>query len=56
MFYISRETEEECCLVVEKLDKVGVILFEFTGQAQLMEVHVFRTDHYSGQPAETEGG
>ena len=32
-----------------------MILFEFTGQPQLMEVHVFRTESYSGQPVETEG-
>lgn len=51
----SRETEEECGLIVEDLDKVGVILFEFKGQPQLMEVHVFRTEHYIGQPIETEG-
>ena len=50
-----RETEEECGLVVRDLDKVGVILFEFTGQPQLMEVHVFRTTCYSGHPTETEG-
>ena len=53
-----RETREECGLAVGRLDKVGVIMFEFTGQLQLMEVHVFRTFLYScsGQPVETEGG
>ena len=46
---------EECGLDVTNLDKVGVIMFEFTGQPQLMEVHVFRTKCYTGIPVETEG-
>lgn len=51
----KRETEEECGLVVSMLDKVGVIHFEFVGQPQILEVHVFRTEHYTGVPVETEG-
>ncbi len=50
-----RETSEECGLTVSGLDKVGVILFEFVGEAQLMEVHVFRTETFTGDPVETEG-
>lgn len=53
--FFCRETKEECGLEVDNLDKVGVIIFEFKGQPQLMEVHVFRTNRYSGQPTETEG-
>ena len=41
---------------VTALDKVGVLLFEFVGQPQILEVHVFRTEHYSGEVAESEGG
>lgn len=55
LLFTHRETEEECGLVVRDLVKVGVIMFEFSGQPQLMEVHVFRTTCYSGQPIETEG-
>lgn len=51
----KRETEEECGLVVSNLDKVGVILFEFVRQPQILEVHVFRTEHYTGTLVETEG-
>ena len=51
----KRETEEECGLVVSELDKVGVILFEFVGQPQILEVHVFRTERYTGTPVESEG-
>ncbi len=52
---ISSETKEECDLDVSNLDKVGVLIFEFVGQPQLMEVHVFRTYTYTGTPVETEG-
>ena len=47
---------EESGLCVSDLDKVGVMLFEFVNEPQLMEVHVFRTWHYEGEPLETEGG
>ena len=30
-------------------------MFEFVGEAQLMEVHVFRTETFTGEPCETEG-
>jgi len=47
--------EEESALIAPKLDKVGVLMFEFLGDPQLMEVHVFTTKHYSGTPSESEG-
>ena len=50
-----REMLEESGLCVSELDKVGVILFEFVREPQLMEVHVFRTNQYEGEPRETEG-
>ena len=46
---------EESGLCVSDLDKVGVMLFEFVNEPQLMEVHVFRTRNYEGEPQETEG-
>ena len=54
---IYRETKEECGLdvAIEDLDRVGVILFEFVGDPQIWEVHVFRTTHYSGIMIETDG-
>ena len=54
-FSFLRETREECGLAVAGLDKVGIILFEFLGQSQMLEVHVFRTENYTGSPVETEG-
>lgn len=52
---VYREMLEESGVTVSNLDKVGVLLFEFVNEPQLMEVHVFRTRHYQGEPQETEG-
>lgn len=51
----SRETKEECGLEVSQLDEVGTLIFEFIGEAQLLEVHVFRTEHFTGTVTESEG-
>ena len=40
---------------VSDLDQVGTLIFEFVGEPQLMEVHVFRTEHYTGTVTESEG-
>ena len=40
---------------VSELDRVGTLIFEFVGEPQLMEVHVFRTEHYTGTITESEG-
>ncbi|XP_077590054.1 oxidized purine nucleoside triphosphate hydrolase isoform X2 [Stigmatopora nigra] len=49
-----RELLEESCLTVETLEKVGNIKFEFVGETQLLDVHIFRADSYIGEPMETE--
>lgn len=40
---------------VSELDHVGTLIFEFIGEPQLLEVHVFRTEHYTGTVTESEG-
>ena len=50
-----RELHEESGLRADKLDEVGRIMFEFVGEPQLLEVHVFKGIEYSGVPVETEG-
>ena len=57
MYIFHRETKEECGLDVStaNLDKVGVLKFEFVNELQILEVHVFRTTHYSGDITESEG-
>nr|XP_020748229.1 7,8-dihydro-8-oxoguanine triphosphatase [Odocoileus virginianus texanus] len=39
----KRELQEESGLTVDTLHKVGQITFEFTGDPELMDVHVFYT-------------
>ena len=41
--------------MAHKLDKVGLLMFEFLCDPQLMEVHVFTTNNYSGTPSESDG-
>ena len=52
---ISRETKEECGLDVSHLDEVGTLIHEFVGEPQLLEVHVYRTEHFTGTVTESEG-
>lgn len=51
-----RELHEESNLTVDELEKVGNIKFEFVGDTELLDVHVFRADSYNGEPTESEGG
>lgn len=50
-----RETEEECGLSIETMEEVGVHEFEFDAKrGEILEVHVFRVDTFSGVPQETD--
>lgn len=53
--FARRELREECSLTADTLHKVGRIVFEFVGEPELMDVHVFRTDSVRGTPAESDG-
>lgn len=53
--YVCRELREESGLTAPSLEKVGVLLFEFVNEPPIMEVHVFRTSEFLGEPTETEG-
>ncbi|KAL4239744.1 Nudix (Nucleoside diphosphate linked moiety X)-type motif 1 [Mactra antiquata] len=48
-----RELREESGLQVTHLDEVGRLMFEFIGDPQLLEVHVFTGTKYTGVPTET---
>ncbi|XP_072917097.1 oxidized purine nucleoside triphosphate hydrolase [Hemitrygon akajei] len=50
----KRELFEESSLTVQSLEKIGYIRFEFVGEAELLDVHIFRTDSYQGEPVESE--
>lgn len=40
---------------MDNLQKMGQITFEFVGNSELMEVHIFRADHFHGEPTESDG-
>lgn len=40
---------------MDALHKVGQITFEFVGDPELMDVHVFCTDSVQGTPVESDG-
>lgn len=54
-YFFHRELFEESGVIVKRLNKVGLLMFEFIGSKQLMEVHVFQTNEYEGTPVETDG-
>lgn len=53
--FLHRELLEESGLTVDNLQKMGQITFEFVGNSELMEVHIFRADHFHGEPTESDG-
>jgi len=50
----KREMQEEAGVKLENLDKVGIIDFEFKGNPEILQVHIFRSDNFSGEPTESE--
>lgn len=51
----ERETLEESGLVVTTMEKIGIHEFEFSDKpGDILEVHVFRGDTWTGEPHETE--
>lgn len=49
-----REMKEEAGLEVKDICLVGVIEFEFQGNPEILEVHIFKSDVFSGEPQESE--
>lgn len=50
----KRETQEEAGIAVENMNKVGIIEFEFQKSGEIVEVHIFRSEKFSGDPTESE--
>ena len=50
----KREMQEEAGIELKKFDKVGVIEFEFQGNPEILEVHIFKSDDFLGEPMESE--
>ncbi len=50
-----REIKEEAGIEIEqKLEKIGILNFEFQGNPEILEVHIFRGEKFNGQPIESE--
>jgi 8-oxo-dGTP diphosphatase/2-hydroxy-dATP diphosphatase len=50
----KRETLEEAGITVPQLEKVGINEFEFEGEPDSLEVHVFKAEDFAGEPTETD--
>lgn len=51
---VRREFLEEAGIEIHTLEKVGLMDFEFQGNAEILEVHIFRAREYNGEPTESE--
>ncbi|MCK4387049.1 MAG: 8-oxo-dGTP diphosphatase [Candidatus Pacebacteria bacterium] len=50
-----REIKEEAGIQIEgKLEKMGILDFEFQKNPEILEVHIFRAKKFSGEPTESE--
>jgi 8-oxo-dGTP diphosphatase/2-hydroxy-dATP diphosphatase len=49
-----RELKEEAGISIQDLEKSGVIEFEFQKTGEVMEVHIFKADKFSGEIRESE--
>jgi len=50
----KREVQEEAGILINNLEKVGIIDFEFKNSPGILQVHIFRSDSFLGEPTETE--
>jgi 8-oxo-dGTP diphosphatase/2-hydroxy-dATP diphosphatase len=50
----KREIKEEAGIEVKNLDRAGIIDFEFKDNSEIWQVHIFKSDDFSGEPAESE--
>ncbi len=50
----KREIKEEVGIEVEHISKVGIIDFEFKDNPEILQVHIFKSDNFSGEPTESE--
>jgi len=51
---VKREMEEEVGIVPKSFEKVGIIEFEFQENPEILEVHFFKVNEFSGKPKESE--
>ena len=51
---LMREVEEESGIKLQDMQKVGFMEFEFKGNPEIIEVHVYKAEKFSGEVAESE--
>ncbi len=51
---MRREVREEAGIKVTSAEEVGIIEFEFQGNPEILEMHVFRGNSFEGEPREGE--
>lgn len=51
---MRRETFEEAGIDVSEAEKVGILEFEFQGNPEILETHIFRAEKFVGEPTEGE--
>ncbi len=49
-----REVQEEAGIEIADFDKAGVIEFEFEGNPEVLEVHIFKSKDFLGKPIESD--
>ena len=52
---VHRELLEESGLTVNELQEAGILKFEYLGESEILEVHVFTACKFEGTPTESEG-
>ena len=50
----KRELLEEAGIVVENLEQFGTLEFSWEGKPEILEVHIFKVNEFSGEPEESE--
>jgi 8-oxo-dGTP diphosphatase/2-hydroxy-dATP diphosphatase len=50
----KRETKEEIGVILLDLKKMGILKFQFKGEPEILEVHVFSCSDFEGEIKETE--
>ena len=50
----KREMFEEAGIKLKNLDKVAIIQFEFKGNPEILETHIFKSNDFDGVPTESE--
>ncbi|OIO47657.1 MAG: hypothetical protein AUJ33_01185 [Parcubacteria group bacterium CG1_02_40_25] len=51
---MEREMQEEAGVELKDLRKVGIIDFEFKDNPEILQVHLFRSNDFFGEPIESE--